>query len=119
MKKVTTTMVAASVLPQTSATTAAMTNVNGESQRMLALPPSDYRALRSNDAPFLLDPANPNENLSWEKGILPNEYFPTDLDASKCDYFKNPRGDYVLLGYGRISSDSQIKDALLREKSTF
>ena len=51
--------------------------------------------------------------------LLPNEAFPTDLNVSKCDDFKDPRGYYALLGCGKISSDSKIKDALLRDKSTF
>ena len=54
-----------------------------------------------------------------DKGILPYEALPTDLDASKCDDFEDHRENYELLGCGKISSDAQTKDALLREKSTF
>ena len=76
----------------TDMTTAEMTNVNDKSRRMLALPPSDYLLFRSNDAEFLLDTADTNENLSWDKGLPPNESFPTELDASKCDNFEDPDG---------------------------
>ena len=100
-------------------TTVAMRNVNDESRRILALPPSDYRPLRSNDAAFLINPCDPDDNISWEKGFLPDESLPTDLDASKCDDFEDTIGYYVLFGRGKISSDFQIKDSLLWEKSTF
>ena len=54
-----------------------------------------------------------------DKGILPYEAFPTDLDASKCDDLEDHRENYELLGCGKISSDAQTKYDLLREKSTF
>ena len=86
---------------------------------MLALPPSDYHALRSNDVAFLLGPANTDEKLSRHKGLLPDEAFSTDLDVSNFDDFKYPRGYYALLGCGNISSDAQIKNTLMLEKATF
>ena len=72
----------------TAATTEAMTNVNDKSQRMIALPTSDYCALRSNDVAFLLDTVDTEENISREKVLLSDEALPTDLDASKCDDFE-------------------------------
>ena len=48
----------------TAATMAEMTNVNDKSLRILALTPSEYHALRSNDVSFLLDTYDPNEKLS-------------------------------------------------------
>ena len=82
-------------------------------------PPSDYRVICSNDATFLPDTSSPEEKLSWEKALLPDESLPADLYASKCDDFEDRRGYYALLGFGNISSKAQIKDDLLREKSTF
>ena len=74
--------------------------------------------IRSKDAVFLLYTSDPDEKLSWEKGILPDEDFLTDLEASKCDDFGDPIGYYVLLVCIKISGDAQIKDDLLQDKST-
>ena len=82
-------------------------------------PPSDYRVICSNDATFLPDTSSPEEKLSWEKALLPDESLPADLYASKCDDFEDRRGYYALLGCGNISSEAQIKYSLLQEKSTF
>ena len=103
----------------TDATIEAMKNVNDKYCRMLDIPPYDYCALSSNDVSFLLDIADTDEKLSWDKVLLFGEALPTDLDASKCDDFKDPRGYYELLGCGKISSDTQIKNALLLDKATF
>ena len=103
----------------TDTTTEAMKNVNDKSRRIIALPTSDYFALRPNDVEFILDPADTDENISQEKIILSDEAFPTDLDESKCDDFKYPIGYYVILGCGNISSDAQIKNTLMLEKATF
>ena len=90
----------------TDMTTAANTNVNEKFRKILDFPPSEYCALRSNDAVFLLDPSDPDKKLSWWKGLLPDEYFPPDLDVIKCDDFEDPRGYYTLLGCRKISSDA-------------
>ena len=103
----------------TAAATIEMANMNDKYRRMLALPPLDYRVLRYNDAAFILNPDNPNKNISWEKGLLPYEALPTDLYASKYDDSGDFRGYYALLVRGNIPSDSQIKYALLQDKSTF
>ena len=96
-----------------------MDNVNDKYRRVLDLPPLDYSALRSNNAAFLLDTSDPDEKISWEKGLLPNKSSPNDLDASKCDDFEDPRGYYSILGCGKISNDAKIRDFLLQEKATF
>ena len=101
------------------ATMPEMKNVNDKSRRVLSLPPLEYRVICSNDAEFTLDPENTNGNLLWEKVLLPNEAFPIDLNTSKCYYFEDPRGQYALLVCVNISSDAQIKDDLLQDKTTF
>ena len=101
------------------ATMPEMKNVNDKSRRVLSLPPLEYRVICSNDAEFTLDPENTNGKLLWEKGLLPNEAFPIDLNTSKCYYFEDPRGQYALLVCVNISSDAQIKDDLLQDKTTF
>ena len=79
----------------------------------LALPQSDWRALRCSMSADLKDAATTEEKMAWDMDLLPIEKRPKTTDLEDVD------GYYYALGCDKTSSDEDIAKSYDQKKSRY